>query len=112
MSEGGEHFRMRLDEEEEAPENGIDGLMEARGGDIAQLVMSLLRKHETLSWNLRSLIKSSSIRAVTWSVTLTQEERIGLYGVGSTPQQLSTQGRGPTPHLGRTTELILWHGQR
>lgn len=78
VSEGGEHFRMQLDEEAEAPENGIDGLMEASGGDTAQLVMSLLRKHEALSWNFRSLTKCSSMRAMTWSVTLMQVERMGL----------------------------------
>lgn len=61
VSEGGERFRMRLGDMEEAPEDGIDGLMEARGGDTAQLVMSLLRKHEDLSWNLRSLTETQAL---------------------------------------------------
>lgn len=92
------------------PENGIDRLMEARGGDTAQLVTSLLHKHEALSWNLRSLIKSSSTRAMTWSVTLTQEERIGLYGVGSTPQQLKHPGERAysSPGQHNRVDSVAW----
>lgn len=70
VSEGGEWFRMLLGDEEEAPENGIDRLMEARGGDTAQLAMSFLRKHEDLSRNLRSLAENSVIRAMTWPAPL------------------------------------------